>query len=113
MIKSVFKWTWLVAHLVLFIGVSYFSFSRNYGLLSYGVDGAMVLVHTMYQWIWAPAAVARNMGGFCCSSLGPLTASRGRALDLDDAYRFGLHEIRRHSRTPKLSPVASNVGTLL
>jgi hypothetical protein len=57
MIKSVFKWTWLAAHLVLFIGFSYFSFSRNYGLLSYGVDGAVILVHTLYQWIWAPAAV--------------------------------------------------------
>src|SRR5262249_47628795 len=57
MIKSVFKWTWLAAHLVLFIGFSYFSFSRNYGLLSYGQDGVVILVHIMYQWIWAPVAV--------------------------------------------------------
>src|SRR5262245_30783579 len=55
--NSAFKWTWLAAHLVLFIGFCYFSFSRNSGLLSVGVDGAAVLWHTMYQWIWAPAAV--------------------------------------------------------
>jgi hypothetical protein len=55
--NSVFKWTWLAAHLVLFIGFSYFSFSRNYGVLSIGVDGANVLWNVMYQWIWAPAAV--------------------------------------------------------
>src|SRR6516165_8415679 len=34
--NSVFKWTWLAAHLVLFIGFSYFSFSRSYGVLSFG-----------------------------------------------------------------------------
>src|SRR5262245_46701882 len=55
--NSAFKWTWLAAHLVLFIGFCYFSFSRNYGVLSIGVDGANVLVHIIYQWIWAPAAV--------------------------------------------------------
>src|SRR5262249_37961288 len=55
--RSVPHWIWLGAHLVLFIGFSHFSFSRNYGNLAIGEDGGAHLIDAIQQWTWAPAAL--------------------------------------------------------
>lgn len=62
--KSIFHWAWLAAHIVAFTAFAHFSFARNYGLLSYGGDGAIALAHAMYQWIWTPTALGMHSSPF-------------------------------------------------